>query len=88
MHHHSHAAGYGLPESNETGQRANAPGPHATTHTPDSDARIASLQERLKAHGFDLQRQPSGALLICKWGYAREFDLAGAESFARKVGAA
>ena len=54
----------------------------------EAGQRIASLQERLKTRGFDLQRQPSGALLICKWGHAREFDLAGAESFARKVGAA
>ena len=89
MHHRNHiVAALGLPE-NETGQQPlTAASPHATTHNQDSALRIAGLQARLKPRGFDLQRLPSGAVLICRWGQSREFDLEGAETFARKVGAA
>ena len=59
----------------------------SNTHTLNSDARVAALQARLAERGFDLQRLASGAVLICRWSEAREFDIEGAEAFARKVGA-
>ena len=86
MHTHS-LAGQRLLEKEQGQQPLTAASPHATTHNQDSALRIAGLQARLKRRGFDLQRRPSGALLISRWGRAREFDLEGVETFARKVGA-
>ena len=88
MQSHTHAATFGQARNDETGSVGALPGLHSTTYSPDSAARLASLQARLKPRGFDLQRLPSGAVLICRWGQSREFDLEGAETFARKVGAA
>ena len=88
MQAHTHAAAFGQARNDETGSVGALPGLHSTTHSADSARRIAGLQARFKSRGFDLQRLPTGALLVCRWGQSRELDLEGAETFARKVGAA